>query len=550
MEMIVAFLKEQPLLLLFLVAAIGYPLGLIRVGGSSLGVAAVLFVGLAFGALDPDLRVPTVIYELGLMLFVYTIGLSSGPGFFRAFRSGGLRFNLLIVGMLLTAALIAVGLSLGLNLPAAEVAGLYAGGLTNTPALAGVVEALKLGGAAEAVQTQPVVGYSIAYPMGVLGVILTIQLLRSVFKVDYGREARELREMGGSAEDIVNITVRVKRDDVAGVSVGELVKGKEWHALFSRLQRGDDEQLVKAGTVLQAGDLVSVIGTEADVQHVVEFLGERVPNIDLGEDRGTYDYRRMFVSNHQLFGRHLSELNITERLGALVTRVRRGDLDLLATANTVLEPGDRVRVVAPRSRMREVGKFFGDSYKALSEIDILSFSLGLVIGILLGQIPVPLPGGGVFRLGNAGGPLVVAIILGWRERTGPLVWTIPYSANLTLRQIGIVMFLAGVGTRSGYAFFQTLLGANGLPLFLGGLLITVATASLALVIGHKVLKIPFSLLIGMVSGMQTQPALLTFSAQQTGNEVPNMGYASVYPVAMVTKIVLAQVILVVLGGGG
>lgn len=549
MEMIVAFLKEQPLLLLFLVAAIGYPLGLIRVGGSSLGVAAVLFVGLAFGALDPDLRVPTVIYELGLMLFVYTIGLSSGPGFFRAFRSGGLRFNILIVGMLLVAALIAVVLSLGLNLPPAEVAGLYAGGLTNTPALAGVVEALKLGGAAEAVQTQPVVGYSIAYPMGVLGVILTIQLLRSVFKVDYGREARELREMGGSAEDIVNVTVRVTRADVAGVSVGELVKGKEWHALFSRLQRGDDAQLVKAGTLLQAGDLVSVIGTEADVQHVVDFLGARVPDVDLGEDRGTYDYRRMFVSNHQLFGRHLSELNITERLGALVTRVRRGDLDLLATANTVLEPGDRVRVVAPRSRMREVGKFFGDSYKALSEIDILSFSLGLVIGILLGQIPVPLPGGGVFRLGNAGGPLVVAIILGWRERTGPLVWTIPYSANLTLRQIGIVMFLAGVGTRSGYAFFQTLLGSNGLPLFLGGLLITVATASLALIIGHKVLKIPFSLLIGMVSGMQTQPALLTFSAQQTGNEVPNMGYASVYPVAMVTKIVLAQVILVVLGGG-
>jgi len=549
MDMIVALLKEQPLLLLFLVAAIGYPLGLIRVAGSSLGVSAVLFVGLAFGALDPELRVPPVIYELGLMLFVYNIGLSSGPGFFRAFRSGGLRNNLLVGGMLLFASALAVTLSLGFQLPPAEVAGLFAGGLTNTPALAGVVEALKLNGASEAVQAQPVVGYSIAYPMGVLGVILVIQILTRVFKVDYRQEARQLKEMGGSAEDIVNITVRVTRADIAGVSVGELVRGKEWHALFSRLQHAGEEHLVKADTILVAGDLVSVIGTEADVLPVVDFLGERAPDVALNEDRGVYDYRRVFVSNHQLFGRRLSELSITERLGALVTRVRRGDLDLLATANTVLEPGDRVRVVAPRDRMREVGKFFGDSYKALSEIDILSFSLGLVIGVLLGQVPVPLPGGGVFRLGNAGGPLVVAIILGWRERTGPLVWTIPYSANLTLRQIGIVMFLAGVGTRSGYAFFQTLAGANGLPLFLGGLLITCGTATVALIIGHKVLKIPFSLLIGMVSGMQTQPALLTFSAQQTGNEVPNMGYASVYPVAMVLKIVLAQIILVVLGGG-
>ncbi|HRF46454.1 MAG TPA: aspartate:alanine exchanger family transporter [Anaerolineales bacterium] len=549
MDTIVALLKEQPLLLLFLVAAIGYPLGLIRVAGSSLGVSAVLFVGLAFGALDPELRVPPVIYELGLMLFVYNIGLSSGPGFFRAFRSGGLRNNLLVGGMLLFASALAVSLSLGFQLPPAEVAGLFAGGLTNTPALAGVVEALKLNGASEAVQAQPVVGYSIAYPMGVLGVILVIQILTRVFKVDYRQEARQLKEMGGSAEDIVNITVRVTRADIAGVSVGELVRGKEWHALFSRLQHAGEEHLVKADTTLVAGDLVSVIGTEADVLPVVDFLGERAPDVALNEDRGVYDYRRVFVSNHQLFGRRLSELSITERLGALVTRVRRGDLDLLATGNTVLEPGDRVRVVAPRDRMREVGKFFGDSYKALSEIDILSFSLGLVIGVLLGQVPVPLPGGGVFRLGNAGGPLVVAIILGWRERTGPLVWTIPYSANLTLRQIGIVMFLAGVGTRSGYAFFQTLAGANGLPLFLGGLLITCGTATVALIVGHKVLKIPFSLLIGMVSGMQTQPALLTFSAQQTGNEVPNMGYASVYPVAMVLKIVLAQIILVVLGGG-
>jgi putative transport protein len=226
-----------------------------------------------------------------------------------------------------------------------------------------------------------------------------------------------------------------------------------------------------------------------------------------------------------------------------VTRVRRGDSDVLAHGDTILELGDRVRVVAPPQQMPRLTAFFGDSYRAISEIDILTFNLGLALGTLVGMIPIPLPGGVVIRLGFAGGPLVVALLLGALERTGPLVWNIPYSANMMLRQIGLILFLAGVGTRSGYAFVTTMRDGGGLAIFAAGTIITVTTAILTLVIGYKLLRIPMSLLTGLLAGLQTQPAVLGFALQETGNELPNIGYAAVFPVALITKIICAQLLL-------
>jgi putative transport protein len=394
-----------------------------------------------------------------------------------------------------------------------------------------------------------VVGYSIAYPMGVLGMIGAIALLTRIWKVDYSKEAIQLRELGGSAEEIRSQTIEVTRTDLAGFDVAMLVRGNNWHVLLGRLKRGNEVTLVHGDTRLQPGDRLTIIGTHEDVEPVIAFLGRPVPMEEgLEIDRSELDYRRVFVSNHALFGRRIGELKLVERFDAMVTRVRRGDLDLLATADTILEPGDRVRVIAPRRRLAEVSKYFGDSYKALSEVDLLSFSLGLVIGLVLGQIPLPLPGGGTFRLGIAGGPLIVALILGALERTGPLVWTLPYSANLTLRQIGLVIFLAAIGTRAGFAFVDTLRGPGGLLLLAGGTAITLAAALTLLTIGYKVLKIPMSLLIGMLAGMQTQPAVLSFANQQTRNDLPNIGYTTVYPVAMISKIVLAQLLWSLLSG--
>ncbi len=482
------FLRAQPLILLFLVAAIGYPLGAIRVGGSSLGIAAVLFVGLAFGALNPDLKLPEIIYQLGLVLFVYTIGLSSGPGFFRSLKSKGLRDNLFVVIIICLAALLTVGLHSVLGLRPGATAGLFAGSLTNTPALASVLEFVNATAPAairDRLLAEPVVSYSIAYPMGVIGMILAIVIAQRLRKPDYANEARQLHDLGASGEQLISCTVLVTQADATQETLSGLGQAHDWRVIFVRLQHGNDVALVDGQSQLAVGDLISLTGTIGDVEPVIAYLGTATDE-QLALDRHVFDYRRVFVSNPAVLGRRLRDLDLQGRFGAMVTRVRRGDLELLASGNSRLEPGDRVRVVAVRERMNDVSEFLGDSYRAISEIDILSFSLGLVLGLLVGQIPIPLPGVGVFRLGIAGGPLLVALVLGTIERTGPLVWTMPYSANLTLRQIGLVLFLAAVGTRAGYAFAATLLTSSGLLLLLAGTVITCSTALVTLWIGWRV----------------------------------------------------------------
>ncbi|GAB4120070.1 MAG: aspartate:alanine exchanger family transporter [Roseiflexaceae bacterium] len=538
-------LINNPLLLLFMVAAIGYPLGHLKIGGQSLGVAAVLFVGLFIGAQHPDLKLPEVVYQLGVVLFVYTVGLSSGPGFFASFRRKGLRDNMLIGGMLLFAAGLAVLAHCMFQLPATLVAGLYSGSLTNTPALAGVLEYIKTNApeaSREAMLAQPVVGYSIAYPIGVIGMILAIFLTQKLWKVDYAAEAQQLRDLGATRQQFVNQTIRVTKPDAIGQSVEQLVRSNGWNVVFGRLKQGPELILAQSKTILTAGDLVSVVGAPEDVAQVAKRIGE--PSDErLDMDRSQLDYRRIFISNQALAGRHLADLHLPQQFGALVTRIRRGDVEIVPHGDTVLELGDRVRVVAPRSQMDALSRYFGDSYRALSEIDIMTFGLGIALGLLVGLIPIPLPGGVTFKLGVAGGPLVVALILGMLERTGPLVWNMPYSANLTLRQVGLVLFLAGVGTRSGYAFASTFMQNGGALVFATGAAITCLTALLTLWIGYKLLKIPMSLLIGMLSGLQTQPAVLAYSLEQTGNDLPNIGYATVYPLAMMAKILIAQLIV-------
>lgn len=544
---LIELLVQQPLILFFLVVAIGYPLGHLKLGGGSLGVAAVLFVGLAFGALDERLKLPEILYQLGLVLFVYCIGLNNGQGFFRALRSGGLRSNLLVVAALLLATAGAALIHTLIGLNSAQTAGLYAGSLTNTPALAAVIESIKLTTPAnlqEQLLNDPVVGYSIAYPMGVLGMILALSLAQRWWKPDYAKEAQDLQHLGAVSEDLVSETIRVTNNEACQATVSELLQTFPRHVIFARRRHGQEVSLVTGSTQLTVDDQVSVIGPPDEVKTMVAQLGE-VENEQLADDRSLFDFRRVFVSSPQVIGHTIGELQLPDRFGALVTRLRRGDMELLATANMVLEPGDRIRVVALRSRMREVTDFFGDSYKALSEIDFLTFALGLVIGLLVGQIPIPIPGG-EFRLGIAGGPLIVALVLSTIERTGPLVWVVPYSANLTLRQFGVVLFLAGIGTRAGYAFVSTLLSSGGLLLFLSGAVLTWATALITLWVGYKLLKIPLSLLSGVLSGLQTNPAILSYATKQTDNDIPNIGYATVYPAAMIIKIVLAQLLLTLL----
>lgn len=542
-----ALLRESSLLLLFAVAAVGYLAGRVRVGGVSLGVAAVLFVGLGASALDSRLQLPEIVPQLGLTLFVYTIGLASGPGFFASFRKRGLRDAALVAGtVLLGAALAALaGVLLGIAPPV--VAGAFAGALTNTPALAGVLHFLREatpGGASAEALAGPVVGYSVAYPVGVLGSIGAILVAERLSR----REPEPPPSSGeGGARRLTTRTVRITHPDAVGKPAEALVKREGWDVVLARLRRGGALMLCDELTVFEEGDLVTVVGPEAEVARAIAGLGEAAAEA-LELDRSVFDFRRVFVTSGKVVGRRLGDLDLARRFGAMVTRVRRGDAEVLASDDLVLESGDRARVVAPRARLDEVSAFFGDSYRAIAEIDVLTFGLGAALGIAIGEIPLPMPGGVPFRLGAAGGPLVAGILLGWLGRTGPLTWSMPYSANLTLRQLGLVLFLAGVGTRSGGTFAATIARGGALPLFAVGAAITLSVALAIVLLGRR-MRIPMHVLAGMVAGIHTQPATLTFACDRTRSEAPNVGYAAVFPLATIAKIVLAQLLVMLLGKG-
>ena len=455
----ISLLEKSPLLLLFVVAAIGYPLGRVKLAGFSLGISAVLFIGLAFGSLSSTLKLPEVVYQFGLVLFVYTIGLSSGPGFFAAMRRKGLRDNAFaLLVLFLVGGVVAVSSWL-FHLKSTLAAGLFAGSLTNTPALAGVLETLNSIAPKDLLEkmlAEPVVAYSVAYPMGVVGMLLAIGLIERFWRIDQRLEALKAPELAGTFEGITHQSVMITSSDFLDQPITEIAKARGWHVVLGRYQHANNVSIVSPKTLLEPGDVLSLVGSPSEVQAVTAELGE--PSAESLElNRSALDFRRVVVSNPKVAGKRLEQLELPQQFGAIITRVGRGDVDLLPSRNTVLELGDRVRVVCPPERMRAISGFLGDSYRAISEIDIMTFSVGIALGLLLGTISITLPGGSSLKLGIAGGPLIVGLILGALGRTGQVLWQLPHSANLTLRQLGVILFLAGIGTRSGYAFASTLL---------------------------------------------------------------------------------------------
>ena len=537
----VDFLVENPTLLLFAVAGTGFLIGRIRIRGFSLGVAAVLFAGIGFGAIDPRLQIDESVWTLGLAVFVYTVGLSSGPSFVSALRRRGLQANIASMSGVFAGALatVVVGYTL-LGLDGRTASGTFTGGETNTPALAGVLEYLKHHLSTtrfNAVGNAPVVGYSLAYPFGVLIPLLaTYWLFHTHRDGPSVTETEAAKRMAG--EPIICRTVRITRDRNA--QLGDLVNYRGGTITFSRLKHNGTVHVATPELMPVTGDLLSVIGAEEDVLGFTSEIGETASE-HLPLERDALDMRRMFVSSRALAGKPVGSLGL-ERFGAVVTRVRRGDADMVATRATVLELGDRVRVVAPQRMMRDVSRFFGDSYRSLSEVDVMTFSLGIALGLALGAVHIPLPGGS-FTLGAAGGPLFVGLVLGAVGSTGRLVWQMSYSANLTLRQLGIVLFLAGVGTRSGQAFKDTFSGGEWPTLMVTALAVALAQVLVFVAIG-RFARTPLPLLAGMLAGMCTQPAVLGYASDQLTDDTPVMtGYATVFAFAMIAKIILAQLLV-------
>ncbi len=525
-------LASNPVLLLFVTAAVGLAVGSIRIAGFSLGIAAVLFAGIAIGALDDRLVLPDAFWILGLALFVYIVGLMSGPGFLGALRRRGLAVNGLVLCAIVTGALVAVAAHAALGLSAARATGTFAGGETNTPALAAGIEALKEKPNFDALAADSIVGYSLAYPLGVVLPLFAVWFV-----------LRRQRLLGSAAApDLVVQTALVEHP------AGTLEELRERHGgsvSFGRLQHEEHLQAASATLAPEPGDLLSVVGPREDVEAVVAELGQRAAEeIDL--DRHDLDYRRVVVSSRRVAGRRIGDLGLSRRFGAAATRLRRGDVDLVADPDTQLELGDRIRIVAPPGRMKEIAAFFGDSFRALGEIDILTFSIGMAAGLALGAVSVPV-GGGEFSLGSAGGPLVVGLVLGALGRTGPFVWQPSYTAGVTLRQFGMVLFLAGIGLRAGPAFSSAIVEPSALLAIAAGAAVTTTALAVFLVGGVRMLRLPPQTLVGVLAGMQTQPAVLAYASGELEDErALSLGYASVYPLAMIAKIAIAQVLVALL----
>mgnify|MGYP002735255818 FL=1 len=522
------YLATNPLIYLFLLVAIGMLLGHIKVRGVSLGAAAVLFSAIGFtawaGELGVDIEIPPVVGTLGLVLFAFGIGVTSGSSFFHNLKTA---VGPILMMVLLMAVAGATSLIVGtkvFGLSTAASAGTFAGALTNTPALHAAGEASgDLAGAT--------VSYSIAYLFGVLGM-----LGATMAALSYGKHDKD------APSPIANRTIRVEREDHP--FIGDLYEKMNGNVTFSRLRRGEEGPISRPAMsdTLDPGDLVTVVGPKEAVSRISNELGHGSSH-SLMRDRSYLDFRRITVSDPKVAGHTVGSLGLAQKYSATVSRVRRGDVDMVGEHDLVLQLGDRVRVVAPTSKMKEITNFFGDSSRGLSDINPIALGIGLALGIALGLIHVPLPGGYSFAIGAAAGTLIVGLAFGKVGRIGPFVTAIPYTASQVLIEFGLLVFLAQAGSVAGSQIMEAFRSGMWVSIFLLGVLVTSVMAVGMYVTFRWMFKMGGTKLAGALGGAQTQPAVLAFANGRTHDD-PRvaLGYALVYPVAMVAKILIATIL--------
>lgn len=525
-------LASSPLLTLFLVIALGTLFGSIPFGPLKFGAAGALFVGLAAGALDPKLGENlSLVSAIGLALFVYTIGLAAGASFFRDLRK---QAPLLIgaVALLAVYALIVAlgGKALGLSSPL--LGGMFAGSLTTTPALAAATDAA--GGSA-----QPAVGYAIAYPVGV---IVTMVVVTALMRIKLpAKNDPDPASAAGLATQTIRVENPMRIQDIPRIA--EIVGSAEGGLRVSYLLREGKMRVAHPDGELKSGDLAFLVGIPNAVKTAGQALGKPIEE-DISNDRTAVNFGRFTVSDSRLVGKPVANLFLPARFQSLLTRVRRGDTDMLATAATRLQLGDRVLVVYPVERERDIAKTFGDSEHKISAIDYLPFGLGIAAGVALGLITIPLGSLGSLALGAAAGPLVVGLVLGRIDRLGPLVFSLAPSANNMLRQMGLVLFLAAVGLSSGQAFAAKAFSLTGIKI---GLLSAVGMVPVlvALWLLGKFLGLSTARMAGAIAGFVGQPAILSHVQTTIPDERCESGYSATFALGIIAKIVLVQIVMVI-----
>jgi putative transport protein len=530
MSTITAFLEHQPFLSLFLVIAMGYGLGSINIKGLSLGSGAVIFSGLFIGALAPKAHPPAMVATLGLVMFLYGLGVQYGKQFFAGLTSStGRKYNLLAIISLAAATMVTLILFRVMQISSALTAGLFAGSGTNSATMQAAAEAAQ--------NSDPAIGYSLAYPFGILGAILCIYFMQLI--------VRPKVEEAKSGLETIEVSIRSK--NVAGLTVREIIS-KLPAAVTVLVVRSDGENrhpdpdiIVNIGDVLFLGsnDRASLIDAQ-------KMLGKKVTG-PVVSDRSDMDYLHIFVSKGALVGLHVSEIRFPEGIQATVTHVQRGDTEMMIGPGLTLEIGDRVGLLTHRRYFRSLRSFFGDSIRGTTEFSYISLGIGMVLGVLLGIMPIPLPGIGTMKLGIAGGSLIVALILGKLGRTGKLTWTMPLSANLTLRNFGLSIFLAQVGMSSGGPFIQVI-NEMGLILVLAGAAILLALAITPLLVGHYIMKIPYGDLLGITSGITGNPAILAYAYRSFPSERMDICYAMIFPAVTILKIIIALILVAMPSG--
>ncbi len=521
-------LLQQSYFTLFLIIALGFLLGNIRIRRISLDASAVLFIALLFGHFG--IVIPKEFQYLGLVLFIYTIGLQAGPGFFYSFRKQGKQLILVTFILVMSGWLTTLLLGKLFHIETPLLTGLFTGALTSTPGLAAAIDTTHSPLAS--------IGYGIAYPFGVLGVILFVRLYPLIFKVDLSFAEKELEEEKKERyPELLRKNFVVENENVVGKTIGELRVRSMTGANISRVLKEHDAITPDETTILERGDVIRAVGPQEALEKVGLLIGpETDREIPLGKD---YEVRSVLVTNKKIVNKTLADLNLWHQFHATVTRIRRSGIDIVPTPDTQIRFGDKLVVACNRQRMPQVMRLLGNDERKLSDTDFLPVAIGIVIGILLGKVNIGFSGGFTFRLGLTGGILITAMVLAGIGKTGPVVWTLSGAATQVLKQFGLLLFLASVGTHAG-VHLSSIYQQYGLMLFFIGAVITLIPMIAGTWAGHHLFGLnPLKLMGTLTGGMTSTPGLAVVDSL-TDSNAPQIAYATVYPFAMVMIILLVQ----------
>lgn len=538
--------------ILSLVCVVGMAFGSVQVRGIRLGTAGVLFAGILAGAVGNPIDHATLefVKEFGLILFVFTIGLQLGPGFFSALQRQGVRLNVIAAAVVVLGGVLAVGIGVVLQMDFAGVIGMLAGATTNTPSLGAAQQTLStLPGVSQERVTLPALAYAVSYPAAIAGIIGTLLALKTILRIDPDKEVEAFTAAErGSVEPLERRTLIVENANLAGVTIDAIPSREETQVTISRLRRaGDAAVLVARGnTPLRVGDEILAVGTGSMLERFQRVVGCRSRE-DLAQAPGNVTFRRVVVTHKDVLGKSVAELALDTRYGVVLVRALRAGAELTGVPGLRLQFGDTVHIVGNEESLDRVEALLGNSVKRLDETHFVPLFLGIAMGIALGTLPIAVPGiPQPVLLGLAGGPLIVALVIGRFGRIGKLVSHMPLTANLSFREFGVSLFFAAVGLAAGPQFFGSVFSANGLLWLIAGLLVTIVPLFLGGLLMRSVLKMNFVVISGLLAGSVTDPPALAFANHLFGSDSPTVAYAAVYPFTMLLRILTAQILTLTL----